>query len=169
MRESTKENIFLFSSFVLICIIGIIYYFVDLNNNAIKNEIIEGDTISVKLEEPDFFLYDEPTIELVMDACIYYDIKFPEIVTAQSILETGNYRSEICKNKNNLFGLYNSRKKEYYSFEHWTESVKAYHNLIQYRYKDGDYYEWLDKIGYAEDSIYVIKVKEVVQRYNLVK
>ena len=103
-----------------------------------------------------------------MNACIYYDIKFPEIVTAQSILETGNYRSEICKNKNNLFGLYNSRKKEYYSFEHWTESVKAYHNLIQYRYKDGDYYEWLDKIGYAEDSIYVIKVKEVVQRYNLV-
>ena len=55
MHESTKENIFLFSSFVLICIIGIIYYFVDLNNNAIKNEIIERDTISVKLEEPDFF------------------------------------------------------------------------------------------------------------------
>lgn len=38
MRESTKENIFLFSSFVLICIIGIIYYFVDLNNNAIKSQ-----------------------------------------------------------------------------------------------------------------------------------
>ena len=61
MRESTKENIFLFSSFVLICIIGIIYYFVDLNNNAIKNEIIEGDTISVKLEEPDFFELPEVT------------------------------------------------------------------------------------------------------------
>lgn len=53
MRESTKENIFLFSSFVLICIIGIIYYFVDLNNNAIKNKIgyAEDSIYVIKVKE----------------------------------------------------------------------------------------------------------------------
>ena len=81
---------------------------------------------------------------------------------SQSILETGYYRSEGCKKDNNLFGLYNWRKKEYYKFSHWTESVKAYRDMIQYRYKnDEDYYHFLDRIGYAEDSLYIQKIKSI--------
>ena len=76
------------------------------------------------------------------------------------------YRSEQCLKHNNLFGLYNSRKQVYFRFNHWTESVKAYRDLIQYRYTGGDYYKWLDKIGYAEDSLYIIKVKGIVRRYE---
>ena len=108
---------------------------------------------------------DKPTSALVLEACKYYEIQYPEIVTAQSILETGYYKSEVCLQYNNLFGLYNSKKRDYYSFNHWAESVKAYYDLVQYRYKEGDYYAWLSKIGYAEDPNYISKVKSVQKRY----
>ena len=31
--------------------------------------------------------------------------------------------------------------------------------------KEGDYYEWLSKIGYAEDPNYIAKVKSVQKCY----
>lgn len=127
--------------------------------------IEEVDSLAVKLQQPEFFLEDKPTPVLVLEACKYYKIQYPEIVTSQSILETGHYKSEVCLQYNNLFGLYNSKKRDYYSFNHWTESVKAYYDLVQYRYKEGDYYEWLSKIGYAEDPNYIAKVKSVQKRY----
>lgn len=125
----------------------------------------EVDSLAVNLQQPEFFLEDKPTPSLVLEACKYYEIQYPEIVTAQSILETGHYKSKVCLQYNNLFGLYNSKKRDYYSFNHWTESVKAYYDLVQYRYKEGDYYEWLSKIGYTEDPNYIAKVKSVQKRY----
>jgi flagellum-specific peptidoglycan hydrolase FlgJ len=130
------------------------------------NKVEEPETVEIRLEQPEFFLADRPTKELVKEACEYYNIQYPEIVVAQSILETGYYRSKNCKVNNNLFGLYNSNKKDYYKFNHWTESVEAYYTLVQYRYKEGDYYNWLQTIGYAEDSLYINKVKEIVKRYE---
>lgn len=127
--------------------------------------IEEVDSLAVKLQQPEFFLEDKPTPVLVLEACKYYEIQYPEIVTSQSILETGHYKSKVCLQYNNLFGLYNSYKRDYYSFDHWTESVKAYYDLVQYRYKEGDYYEWLNKIGYAEDPNYIAKVKSIQKRY----
>lgn len=127
--------------------------------------IEEVDSLAVKLQQSEFFLEDKPTPAAVLEACKYYEIQYPEIVTSQSILETGYYKSKVCLQYNNLFGLYNSKKRDYYSFNHWTESVKAYYDLVQYRYKEGDYYEWLNKIGYAEDPNYIAKVKSVQKRY----
>lgn len=129
-----------------------------------KKEIII-DSITIKLEQPEFFLEDKPTVELVLQACKYYNIQYPDIVVSQAILETGHFKSENCINKNNLFGLYNSYKHEFFEFNHWSESVKAYHDLIQYRYIEGDYFEWLEKIGYAEDTLYVNKIKSIKEQY----
>jgi hypothetical protein len=49
----------------------------------------------------------------------------------------------------------------------WWKSICAYKDMIQYRYKDGDYYEWLKKICYAEDPKYIPKIKGIVKRYKL--
>lgn len=122
------------------------------------------EPVPIKLEQPYFFLEDVPNDSLVYEACLYYGIKEPKIVMVQSVLETGHFRSENCLKYNNLFGLYNSHRKEYFKFNHWTESVKAYHDLIQYRYKEGDYYKWLNKIGYAEDPNYTKKLKKILKR-----
>lgn len=126
----------------------------------------EEEEVPVKLEQPEFFLADTPTKELVKEACGYFGLKHSEIVVAQSILETGHYHSDNCVKHNNLFGLYNSRRAQYYKFDKWWKSVIAYRDMIQYRYKGGDYYEWLQKIGYAEDPSYISKVKGIVKRYE---
>ena len=92
------------------------------------------------------------------------NIKYPKIVLAQAILETGWFKSSVCRNKHNLFGLTNPRTKTYYEFNHWTESVKAYYDKVQYRYKGGNYLLWLDKIGYAEDKGYIRAIIKVLKQ-----
>lgn len=91
------------------------------------------------------------------------NIKYPKIVLAQAILETGWFKSSVCRNKHNLFGLTNPRTKEYYEFNHWTESVKAYYTKVQYRYKSGNYLLWLRDIGYAEDKGYIRAIIRVLK------
>jgi flagellum-specific peptidoglycan hydrolase FlgJ len=122
--------------------------------------------VDVKLVQPEFLLSENPEEDLiaVMD---YYGVKHPEIVYAQAILETGHFRSKVYRECNNLFGLYNSRTKSYYKFDHWSESVVAYLDYIQYRYKPpNDYYKFLSDIGYAEDPEYINKLKRIVNQYD---
>ena len=95
----------------------------------------------------------------------YYRVQHPRIVLAQAILETGWLRSPVCRAKNNLFGLTNPRTGEYYEFDHWSDSVRGYRTLVQYRYRGGNYYDWLDKIGYAEAPDYTIALKKLVARH----
>lgn len=131
-------------------------------------ENYEPNQIPIKLEQPEFFLSDTPDINQVYEACEYYEIKHPQIVVAQAILETGNFKSDKCVKDNNLFGLYNSRRKQYFKFNHWTDCIQAYRDKIQYRYKDKEnYYDFLIRIGYAEDPEYVIKLKSIIKRYKL--
>lgn len=91
-------------------------------------------------------------------------IKYPKIVLAQAILETGWFKSSVCRNKHNLFGLTNPRTKTYYEFNHWTESVKAYYDKVQRRYVGGNYLLWLDKIGYAEEKTYIRAIIRVLKQ-----
>lgn len=92
------------------------------------------------------------------------NIKYPKIVLAQAILETGWFKSSVCRNKHNLFGLTNPRTGKYYEFNHWTESVKAYYTKVQYRFKGGNYLLWLDKIGYAEEKTYIRALIKVLKQ-----
>lgn len=90
-------------------------------------------------------------------------IKFPKIVLAQAILETGNFQSRLCKESNNIFGLYNSNKMEFFHFMDWQECVRGYKTMIEYRHRDDeDYYSFLKRIGYAEDPDYISKLINIV-------
>lgn len=91
-----------------------------------------------------------------------YDISHPHIVIAQALLETGYFTSRVCLEYNNLFGL---RRKDgsYYEFNNWEESVKAYKNYVQYKYKGGSYLSFLKVIGYAEDPDYITKVFHIAK------
>ena len=106
-----------------------------------------------------------PSAEDLEDAALTLDnlykaldkegVKFPKIVAAQALLETGHFGSKVCLELNNLFGLRRPSDGSYYAFNNWEESV------VQYKYTDGDYYRFLKQIGYAEDKHYVEKVKRI--------
>ena len=85
------------------------------------------------------------------------------IVLAQALLETGHFSSNVCKEYNNLFGLYDSKNREYFRFSRWEDSVVAYQRMIQYRYKGGNYFQFLKRIGYAEDPRYIVKLARMVK------
>lgn len=114
-------------------------------------------------EQPKFF--SQTPKEGLEEALSYYGLEHKDIVYAQAVLETGHFKSKVCLKYNNLFGLYNSKEKRYCKFKHWTESVVAYLDYVQYRYKPpNDYYKFLSDIGYAEDPDYINKLKGIVSR-----
>lgn len=87
-------------------------------------------------------------------------IPHANIVLAQSKLETGNYSSKVCYNKKNLFGIRKGNK--YKNYNTWKESVSDYKRLISNRYKGGDYYEFLERIKYAENPEYTKLLRNMV-------
>lgn len=100
------------------------------------------------------------TLRKVFAEILKNKILYPHIVLSQAVLETGYFSSRVCWEENNLFGL-RKRNGEYYRFARWEDSVKAYRDYVQYKYKGGDYFQFLDRIGYAEDKNYTLKVRVV--------
>ena len=95
-----------------------------------------------------------------MDRC---GITNQRYVVAQALLETGYFTSRVCLECNNLFGLRRPSDGSYYEFDRWEESVKAYKDYVQFKYKGGDYLLFLKRIGYAEDPDYIVKVHQIAK------
>lgn len=151
-----------FIKYLISCLIGIFVGAVCvLWYQSVKRqcEKINGEVASVVWRQNHFLLSKEN----LMNELKAQDVQFPEIVVAQALLETGNFKSYSCINRNNLFGL---RKKDstYMSFEHWTECVAAYKKYIQkWKQPPNDYHKYLDDLGYAEDISYTTKLKQMVK------
>lgn len=151
---------------ILLC--GLMIKPANVLNKSSPNECIT--TLAPKVEV--LQVPEEPTIDAVRIACNHYGILFPDIVVAQSILETGYYTSNVCKNYNNILGLYDSRKKDYFRFEHWAESLRGYRESVEYKYKGDkssplDYYIFLDTLPYAEDPMYIHRVRYLVNKHKV--
>lgn len=98
--------------------------------------------------------------ENVEKELIRRNIPHYKIVLAQSILETGNYTSNHCKKRNNIFGMRNKKGYKYYN--NWIECVDEYERRFSKRYKGGDYFVFLRKVKYAEDPAYEQKIKKLL-------
>lgn len=145
-------------------IIGMLVWLVALTIaiHKVREKPPEIQEVIILHEKYDDFFKDKEANGVTMQiACEYYGVKYPSIVTAQAILESGNFKSEVFRKYNNPFGLYNSKAKNYYKFNHWTEAIIAYQTMIEYKYKGGNYYLFLDSIGYATDPNYIRKVKAI--------
>lgn len=127
-------------------------------------KIAKKDTM-IKVEY--IYLSDKNSLELtpqnVLFWCNQLDVKCDSIVVAQSILETGWYKSRKCVEDNNIFGLQHSSESSFI-YGHWLGSLIRYKKFQDTYYKGGDYYEFLDSIGYAEDSLYEQKIKIIVKQ-----
>jgi hypothetical protein len=109
--------------------------------------------------EQNMFKYMECNLRNIHQYLVYCGIRNIDIVYKQAILETGYLTSKNFKERNNLFGF--RRCKQYYTYNHWTESIEHYKRFQKENYKGGDYYEFLKNIGYAEDSLYIWKLKRI--------
>ena len=130
-------------------------------NNKLDSLIINNNNYSYSY----ITTFENKTPEEGIDeALIYYNIEHPTIVKAQAILETAHFTSDLCIKNNNLFGLYDSKNKKYYSYNHWWESIEAYKKLIQRKYDNSKYYyRFLEDIKYAKDKEYINKLKEIAE------
>lgn len=107
------------------------------------------------------------------------NVKFPHIVMAQSIIETGHWKSKVFLENNNLFGMKEANLRVSTSkgtqlnhafYNHWRESVYDY-AFYQCRYlgsinTEDEYYQYLDG-SYAEASDYVQVIKKTVEAEGL--
>lgn len=107
------------------------------------------------------------------------EIKFPHIVMAQSIVETGKWKSEIFKQNNNLFGMKEAKSRintavgtnlNYAYYQNWKESVYDY-AFYQCQYlsqikTEEEYFSYLES-SYAESPEYVASIRSTIQKENL--
>lgn len=119
------------------------------------------------------------TQELLVKELKKLNVRFPHIVLAQSILETGYWESRIYQENNNLFGMKQARARAttakgtqlgHAFYDDWKESVTDY-ALYQAAYlnkirKENQYLRYLDK-NYAEAKDYDKKLEAIIERENL--
>lgn len=148
--------------------------FVNLNvagsnsNQNIKTHISQDTVVLKDFTREDFIVFMKQV-----------NIKYPHIVYAQSLVETGGFKSTIFRDNHNLFGMKQARvrcniaqdtKKGHAYYNHWTESVidyALYQTSYMYKIKSEDqYFAHLSK-SYAEDPNYVSKLKAIIASNNL--
>jgi hypothetical protein len=101
------------------------------------------------------------TLANVYDALIACEIAHPDVVMRQVIVETMWLKCKNCsKEVNNLFGFFLNGK--YIEFDSWFESVIYYKQWQDSYYKGGDYYDFLNSIGYATSEKYERTLKQVI-------
>lgn len=88
------------------------------------------------------------------------NIPHASIVLAQAKLESGNFKSDLVRTHQNIFGL--KKGNRYRRYSHWTECVKDYKKCISDRYDGGNYYVFLNRIGYASHPNYTGLLKDMV-------
>ena len=88
------------------------------------------------------------------------NIPHANIVLAQAKLETGNFKSDLVRTHQNIFGL--KKGNRYRRYSHWTECVEDYKKCISNRYNGGSYYAFLDRIGYSSHPDYIKLLKGMI-------
>jgi hypothetical protein len=95
-------------------------------------------------------------------ACILAaDIKHPEVVLKQAILETGWFQSKHLMRRNNLFAFRSTKK--YMWFDTWQDCI-AYYKRWQddnYTNHEENYYHFLSRIRYARTPDYIRTLKHI--------
>ena len=133
--------------------------------------------------ESELVVLDSSDVVFSQDALVKelkkLNVRFPHIVLAQSILETGHWESRIYQENNNLFGMKQARQRvttalgtnlNHAYYNNWKESVLDY-AMFQAAYlrdlkTEEAYLLYLDK-NYAMASNYDIAVKKMVEREGL--
>lgn len=170
-RDMTFHKISAWRYVVLfICLLTLM----SISRSTDMKDVDEEREVSLISSTPTELKFSRENLMIVIERS---GIRFPDIVFAQAVLETGHFRSDIFREGNNLFGMKVARSRpttaigEYSGhamYDDWVSSVIDY-ALYQSAYlrklkTEDQYYEYLSQ-HYAEDPEYVNKLK----RYETTK
>lgn len=163
--------------------VAVVSFILLINRVNNQNNIhVSSDNESIDIKKSSQLLVEDTVDEFTEEKFVQLlkdmNFKYPHIVYSQSILETGNFKSKIFLDNNNLFGMKEPRirlttakgtQHNHACYDHWRESVYDY-ALYQSSYlrklNEEEYYRYLDE-RYAEAEHYVPAVKRVMDRYNV--
>ena len=119
-----------------------------------------------------------PNQREVYEELVRLDVKFPDIVLAQTILESGNFSSKVAKQNNNLFGMRMPKVREttaigqrygYARYYNWKDSVKDYklwQEALLKKYPNmtrGQYKSYINRV-YSTGKNYISKINLIIQK-----
>lgn len=127
------------------------------------------------LQNREIYIASNPfTPSIFKDYLTEVNVKFPEIVYAQAVIESGNFSSSLFLNHNNPFGMKIAKQRPtlnngghpiYASYYSWQHSVLDYAYFQSRFMKAYDTQEkYLNRLSqiYAEDPTYIDKLKKVI-------
>jgi hypothetical protein len=147
-----------------------------IGKKSAKETLITDAERIILMQEADVFAKDK--LVLMLNDL---GVKYPHIVLAQSMIETGGWSSKIFIKNNNLFGMKLATQRittaqgvrsSHAYYNHWRESVYDY-AFYQSRYlhkvkTEEQYFQYLFA-NYAKDSLYVEKIKQISSSKNIKK
>lgn len=143
---------------------------INTTNVIIKKSISEPELMVINNYDCPEFTPDK--LKKYIKSC---GIMHPEIVFAQAKIETGNFKSYIFKEGNNLFGMKLATSRPttaigeisgHALYQNWMQSVQDY-ALYQSAYlrklkSKENYLDYLRE-NYATDQEYVLKIKKILK------
>lgn len=144
---------------------------------------IETNVMHLPVEDRYHFIMetkvDTFSYENLSNMLVDLNVRYPHIVMAQAILESGHFQSNIFRSNNNLFGMKQARARcttakgtelNHAYYENWKESVYDY-AFFQSRYlndlrTEAQYLDYLDR-NYAEAPEYDKAILRVIENNNL--
>ena len=156
---------------ILLVLIGIMSFITIRKINDVR--FITAETKAIILRESDSA--NEFSPEKLKAYILELNIKYPHIVLAQTMVETGRYSSPIFKENHNLFGMKVATQRPttnkgeesgHAYYDNWKESVVDY-AFYQAKYlsnikSDAEYLDYLRQY-YAEDPNYMKLLMEILK------
>ena len=166
-----KLIIYIFILFIVLFIIG--WY--SGTNNYIINKIIHKTEVTDTVVIYSKTFSEKALIELLQKC----NTKYPYIVLAQAKIESGNFTSELFRKNHNMFGMKQPKRRVnssdgeqngYAYYRDWVDCVYDY-NMYQLvvMCEISTEEQYLHKLSarYAEDTSYVIKLKNIINNEKL--
>ena len=154
-------------------------FFEKLSNNTKKNQkyntVIDTNLIKEVVKK---WETRELNFKNAWEAMIDLNVSYPRIVFNQLVIETGNLKSSLCKNNNNLFGMKMPNRRFTWAFKktrqnnsfykHWIYSVL---DIFEYQLtrKNKDYRSHLISSRFAKSKSYGLRMSklDLTKKYNL--
>ena len=147
-----------------VSIITLLFVLTSLNNKKEAN--------------PNEVINDSFTKKALIDEIKCHGFKYPDIVLAQAVLESGHFKSDVFKENNNLFGMRQPKKRytlckgsnlNHALYDNWKVSVEdrmIYEALYLNDMSRTQYKRFLDKT-YAKGKNYSICLENLIKKNDL--